>query len=100
MNTKTIIALLGIISCTGAKAGLPACDALRACSNDLAVQMAKCCGWRAATIQQYRRMDHANFEAAPNAAAMCKSVWQTISYNALKFYERGRLKEFPKTCDH
>lgn len=81
-----------------ASADLPACDALRACSRDLAKEMARCCGWRPETIAQYRRMGGANFEEAPNAAAVCKTTYRTIAYNALKFHEAGKLKVFPKSC--
>ena len=79
-------------------AGLRPCDALRSCSADLAKEMAKCCGWKPETVAQYRRMGGTNFEEAPNAAAVCEATYRTIAYNALKFHEAGKLKDFPKAC--
>ncbi len=80
MTTATITLPLLIASAAirgVANAGLPACDDLRACSRDLASEMARCCAWRPETIAQYRRMGSTNFEEAPDASAVCKSTYQT-----------------------
>lgn len=90
--------VLGVLGCETISAGLRPCDALRSCSADLAKEMAECCGWKPENVAQYRRMGSTNFEEAPNAAAVCEGTYRTIAYNALKFHEAGKLKDFPKSC--
>lgn len=92
------LTLACLASGTSARAGLPACDALRACSKDLAEEMARCCGWPARTIAQYRRMSVTDLERAPNASAMCEGTLRAIAHNALKYHEAGKLKAFPRSC--
>ena len=56
------------------------------------------CGqtWRAATIQQYRRMSVSPLEQAGDA--VCAAVFLTIANNALGFYQHNQICTLPIEC--
>ncbi len=80
----------------------PACDLLRRCAAELAAEMATGVGdgcgevWRAATIQQYRRLSVSPLEQG--GPGMCEAVFLTIANNTREFYERRRICNMPIAC--
>ena len=103
MRLRTLMLALAALwlAPTAAKAS-PGCDLLRMCAAQIADEMLRGaegdCGqsWRAATIQQYRRMSVSPLEQA--GPGVCEAVFQTFAVNVRGWYEHREFCRIPPAC--